>query len=307
MTSILICVVIFLLVVSAYALYRLHKIKQKSIQIISTLEDIQNGNLNRRILATDNDFTDEICYKINEIAKIYAQQLSQAEQTIKTNEQIMTSLSHDIRTPLTTLMGYLDAIQSNVTNDDEKRQYIETAQSKAHSLKNYTDDLFEWFKIQSNEKTYNFEEMDINELSREIIIDWIPQFEKAGLSYEVEIVDNELPVLLDVISYSRIVNNIFLNAINHSGGTQICFSIQEVQDYAVITISDNGSGIAEKDLPYVFNRLYKSDDARTTANSGLGLSIVQELVNAHDGAIFVESTPHAKTTFTINMKKARLR
>jgi len=283
----------------------LHKIKQKSIQIISALEDIQNGNLNRRILATDNDFTDEICYKINEIGKTYARQQSQAEQAIKTNKQIMTSISHDIRTPLTTLMGYLDAVESNITNENEKRQYIKTAQSKAHSLKNYTDDLFEWFKIQSNEKKYNFEEMDINELSRGIIIDWIPQFEKVGLGYEIDINDSELPVLLDVVSYNRIINNILLNAINHSKGTLICFSIQEVQDYVVITISDNGNGIVEKDLPYVFNRLYKGDDARTTASSGLGLSIIKELVNAQDGAIFVDSTPHAKTTFTINMKKAR--
>ena len=303
----LIGVIAFLLGTTMYTQLKLHKLRQKSVQIISALDDIQKGNFNRRILATNNDFTDEICYKINQIAQTYAWQLSQIELTVETNKQIMTSLSHDIRTPLTTLMGYLEAIQNDISKDDEKKQYIETAQSKANTLKDYTDDLFEWFKIQSNEKSYNFEDIDINELSRGIIIDWIPQFEKAGVSYKIEIPDKELIVSLDIVSYNRIINNLVHNAVKHSGGTRICITVDDLQNSAVVTISDNGKGIGEKDLPYVFDRLYKCDDARATGSSGLGLSIVQALVNAHGGVVSVDSAPNIKTTFTVSMKKARLR
>ena len=302
----LILISLAFLVFALSASMKLHKLKKKSVQVISALDDMQNGNLNRRILATNNDFMDEICYKINRIAQAYTEQLSQFALIEKTNKQIMTSLSHDIRTPLTPLIGYLDAIQSGAVCGEEREHYIEIAQSKAYAIKTYTDDLFEWCKINSNEKLYQFEATDINELSRNIIIDWIPQFEKIGLDYEVDISDNKFEIYLDTTAYKRILNNLIYNAMEHSNGTYIRFVIREFEDSALIIVSDNGKGITEKDLPYVFERLYKCDEARPIGSSGLGLSIVHELVKSHGGTVSVESTLGVETSFLINMKKTRL-
>jgi signal transduction histidine kinase len=304
---ILLIIIVCLVMAIGFLVSKISKTKQKIKQILIALDDIQGGNLNRRVLADSNDITADICYKTNEIVQKYKEQLSQAATAEKMNNQIMTSLSHDVRTPLTTLIGYLDAIHDVSSNVVEREQYIETSRQKAYAIKSYTDDLFEWFKINSNEKLYHFETVDINELSRNIMIEWIPQFDKAGLSYDVEIADNEIIVSLDIIAYNRILNNLIHNTVKHSGGSHIRISINDCDENVVITVSDNGKGIPAKDLPYVFERLYKCDDARRIGGSGLGLYIVYELVKAHGGIVSADSTPNEKTAFIINMKKARLR
>jgi len=305
LTYILIIVIICLLIVIGAMTAKSHRARKKSKQILTTLDDIQQGNLNRRILADSSDLTADICYKVNEIALTFKEQLSQAAITEQTNGQIMTSLSHDVRTPLTTLIGYLDAIQSQTVTGEEREQYIERARTKAYAIKDYTDDLFDWFKINSNEKVYHFEAVDINELSRNIIIDWIPQFERAGLSYDIEILEKELSATLDVSSYNRILNNLIQNSIKHSKGSRVGIAIKDCGESVLIEISDNGAGIPADDLPHLFERLYKCDEARTTSSSGLGLSIVYELVKAHGGTVFVESIPNVKTVFTVRLKKTR--
>jgi len=301
-----ILIIIILLIVNGYLSYNQHAKKKKEKQILYILDDIQKGNLKRRLLAEGNDDTAEICYKINEIVRYYEEQLAQMNATEQINKQIMTSLAHDVRTPLTTLIGYLGAIADGTVTGIEKEQYIKTAQAKAYALKNYTDDLFEWFKINSNEKSYAFEIVDINELSRSIISDWIVQFEMANLNYNVNIADDELKVSLDNSAYHRILNNLIHNAVKHSNGSYISIAITDSGSIVQVAVSDNGKGILPKDLPHIFERLYKCDDARPIGSSGLGLSIVYELVKAHGGSVSVESKPNIETTFLINMKKAIL-
>jgi len=301
----IILIIITLLVVIGYLLIKIYEIRKKEKQILGTLEDIQNGNLKRRLLANSNDVTAEVCYKINEIVGYYEKQLNDMNVCEQANRQIMTSLSHDVRTPLTTLIGYLDAIVDGTVAEAEKEAYLLTAQTKAYTLKNYTDDLFEWFKINSNEKSYHFEIIDINELTRNIISNWIVQFEMIGVNYTVHIAEDQLKTSLDTTAYTRILNNLIHNAIKHSNGSQIDVAVQAIENDIQITVTDNGKGILPKDLPHIFERLYRSDEARPIGSSGLGLSIVKELIKAHGGTISVASEPNVATTFYINMRKAR--
>ncbi|WP_313129040.1 sensor histidine kinase [Anaerocolumna sp.] len=273
--------------------------KKKLDDIVSVLEDIEQGNLNRRVLTFDNDMTSNICYKINSIVSNCKEQLMQNTNIEQANRQIMTSLSHDVKTPLTSLIGYLDAIQSGVVLGEEKESYVGIAWRKAYDLKEYVDTLFEWFKLNSNERQFDFKLVDINELTRNIVIEWIPQFEKSGIAYEISIDDEELYLSLDISAYTRIISNLIHNAILHSGGTVIEIRIVKDKNEAIISIIDNGKGIPTSSLPYIFDRLYKYDEARNTKGSGLGLSIVQELVKAHKGKIAVESVPLINTAFHV--------
>ena len=305
MSLIIILIIITLLVIVGYLLIKIHGIRKKEKQMLGTLEDIQNGNLKRRLLANSNNATAEVCFKINEIVGYYEKQLTDMKVTEQANRQIMTSLSHDVRTPLTTLIGYLDAIVDGTVTEAEKQDYLLTAQTKAYTLKNYTDDLFEWFKINSNEKSYHFEIIDINELTRNIISNWIIQFEMIDINYMVNIAQDELKTSLDISAYTRILNNLIENAVKHSNATQINVAVQAIENDIQITITDNGKGILPKDLPHIFERLYRSDEARPIGSSGLGLSIVKELIKAHGGTISVSSDPDVETTFYIFMKKVR--
>lgn len=161
-----------------YTVARLLRVREQLLQIQDALTDIKNGNLNRRVLARKSDMTRKICYDINRIAvndqaKLVAQR--QSEQAYK---RLMTSLSHDVKTPLTSLMGYLEAIQTGVVLGKERDDYLWIAYEKARHLSAFVQSLFEWVKLDSGEQIFHFEEQDICELTRDILADWI-----VGLPY----------------------------------------------------------------------------------------------------------------------------
>jgi signal transduction histidine kinase len=231
----------------------------------------------------------------------YNSRIIELKRSEKAYKQLMTSLSHDVRTPLTSLIGYLDAIHNKVVEGAEKDGYLEIARNKAYNLKDFIDRLFEWFKLDSKERSFYFESLDINELTRSILADWIPIFEKNSITFHVDIPETECNILLDINAYTRMINNIIQNSLDHSGGNQIDISIMQKSDTAVINIFDNGKGIAEKEIPFIFDRLYKCDKSRSHKGSGLGLFIVKELAAAHHGTISAASISDEKTTFTITL------
>ncbi len=297
----LIVVIATLIFIIFFLVFKIFNEKRKLDDIVIVLEDIVQGNMNRRLLTFDNDMTSNLCYKINAIVSNCKEQLIYNADVEQANRQIMTSLSHDVKTPLTSLLGYLDAIQNGVVLGEEKDSYVEIAWRKAYDLKEYVDTLFEWFKLNSNERQFNFELADINELTRNIVIEWIPQFEKSGIIYNISIEDKELYLPLDTSAYTRIVSNLIHNAILHSDGSRIDICIKNDKNKASLSIIDNGKGIPSYSIPYIFDRLYKHDEARNTKGSGLGLSIAQELVKVHKGRISVESVPYTKTAFFVHL------
>lgn len=299
--KILILIIVLLTIIVAILLYQLISIRKRHILISEILDEIKEGNPNRRILARNNEVTADICYKINDIIAANSSKIAELEKSDKAYKQLMTSLSHDVRTPLTSLIGYLDAIHNNIVDGTEKDDYIEIARNKAYNLKDFIDILFEWFKLDSKERIFHFENTDINELTRSIIADWIPIFDKNAVKFNIDIPEAEYYTSLDVVAYTRIINNIIQNSMVHSNGTHIGISIIQKNNAMEITIDDNGKGIYEKEIPYVFDRLYKCDTARSNKGNGLDLSIVKELVTAHNGSISVESVPYDKTSFTITL------
>lgn len=218
-------------------------------------------------------------------------QLAFWRQESELNKQLMTSLSHDVRTPLTTLIGYLDASHKGIVKGAEREEYMETAHIKAHELKAYIDDLFEWFKLGSGEETLIVKPYEIAELTRELLKDFIPVFEEKGLDYEITIPQEQVMVMVDLDDYSRIL---------------ISVSIQSGK--AVICVADDGKGIPKEALPHIFERLYKCDKARSEKGSGLGLNIVKTLTEKMEGSITADSENNHYTTFTLRFPlTARLR
>ena len=185
-------------------------------EMTNALVDVKNGNGNRRILSATNELTAPLAYEINEIVVAYESRLSAVRQTEETNRQLMTSLSHDVRTPLTTLIGYLDAAHKGIVTGKDRDDYIETARRKAHDLKEYIDVLFDWFKLNSNEFALEIQSIEAAEFTRNILIDWIPIFEDKQVDYDIDISEQPVRVRLDIDSYMRIINNLIQNVIAHS-------------------------------------------------------------------------------------------
>ena len=291
-------IVIVLLSVCSSAL-TVRRVKKQISEISDALEDIKNGNGNRRILAETHELIAPLAYAINDIILSYEKRLSAYHQTDETNRQLMTSLSHDVRTPLTTLIGYLDAAHKGIVDGKERDDYIETARRKAHDLKEYIDVLFDWFRLGSNEFSMNIAEIDLTELTRNILIDWIPIFEDTQVDFTIDIPEQPFRVQIDPDGYMRILNNLIQNVISHSHADKIEVALSEQNRNIKILLSDNGIGIGKEDLKHIFDRLYKCDKGRSEKGSGLGLSIVHELVDKLNGTITADSTPGKGTIFTL--------
>ena len=275
------------------------RIKSQTKQATAVLDDIANGNLDRRIITQEDTGISALCYKINEIVINMKTEIVSHQQSEKAYLELITSLSHDIRTPMTSLIGYISAVKDSIVEDTEKTEYIRLSLEKAFDLKDYIDTLFEWLKLESGERTFNFEELDICEFTREIISDWIPQIENRELEHEITIPEAIIKIDIDRSAYRRIINNLLQNIFIHSNASKICLNIRMERQTVEIFISDNGIGISKKDLPYIFDRLYKCDTARSIKGNGLGLSIVHELVKAHGGKISVSSISGQGTSFTL--------
>ena len=295
-TIIAFCIAFVSMCVAVLTVWR---VKKQISEISDALEDIKNGNGNRRILAETHELVAPLAYAINDIILSYEKRLSAYHQTDETNRQLMTSLSHDVRTPLTTLIGYLDAAHKGIVDGKERDDYIETARRKAHDLKEYIDVLFDWFKLGSNEFSMNIAEIDLTELTRNILIDWIPIFEDTQVGFTIDIPEQPFRVQIDPDGYMRILNNLIQNVISHSHADKIEISLSGQGGNIKILLSDNGVGIDKKDLKHIFERLYKCDKGRSEKGSGLGLSIVHQLAAKLNGTITVESTPGEGTVFIL--------
>ncbi|MBE6832205.1 HAMP domain-containing sensor histidine kinase [Faecalispora sporosphaeroides] len=294
--GILFCLALLLSIVCCTKLVR---VKRKLSDMTEALSDIQAGNGNRKILAADNELTAELSFKMNEIVYAYEEQLSQLRSADETNRQLMTSLSHDVRTPLTTLLGYLDAVHRGIVTGKNREDYLEISRRKAYDLKEYIDVLFDWFKLNSSEFSLSIERTELAELTRNILKDWIPVFEENNLIYEIELPEKPLLTRVDLGGYARIIHNLVQNVINHSQATQIKIKMVKQKNDIEICIMDNGIGIEKTDLQHIFQRLYKCDKGRSNKGSGLGLAIVRQMVEKMDGRITVQSEPNQYTNFTV--------
>ena len=282
-----------------WAVYTVRHVKKQILEMADALEDVKNGNGNRRILSEVHELVAPLAYEFNDIVLSYENRLSVYHQTEETNRQLMTSLSHDVRTPLTTLIGYLDAVHKGIACGKERDDYIETARRKAHDLKEYIDVLFDWFKLGSNDFSMNIVALDLTELTRNILIDWIPIFEDAQVDFRIDIPEQPFRVQIDPDGYMRILNNLIQNVISHSYADKIEIALSEQGRNVKILLTDNGVGIEKEDLKHIFERLYKCDKGRSEKGSGLGLSIVHQLVIKMNGTITAESVSGKGTVFTL--------
>lgn len=283
------------------AIFILHKEQRKIKEVVEALSDVRNGNGNRRVLADSSQLLAPLVYEINDIIRSYEDQIADFQQAEETNKQLMTSLSHDVRTPLTTLIGYLDAVHKGVVTGAEREDYIETSRRKAYDLKDYIDVLFDWFKLNSDEFAMVMQRTEVAELTRNILIDWIPLLEDQHIEYSIEIPEQAVIVALDPESYLRIINNLLQNVIMHSQADIVTILLTKQEDIMQLSVADNGVGIGKEDLEKIFSRLFKCDKSRSEKGSGLGLSIAYQLAKKMDGKLTAESSLEQGAIFILTL------
>lgn len=178
----------------------------------------------------------------------------------------------------------------------------EVERNKSYQLKLYVDRLFEWAKLYSNEYRMDMENTDISDLTRQILVDWIPVFEEYKIDYKIDIPEYRININIDTRAYETILSNIIQNVIRHSKCSNIIIELI-VADSIMMKVRDNGIGISQEELIHIFDRLYKVDKSRGTSGNGLGLSIVKQLIESLNGNIIVNSELNQGTEFQIIIPK----
>ncbi len=275
--------------------------KKRLHEISNVLDDIYDGNLNRRLLANENTALSELVYKINDIVIQDKNKFLEIDKSEKAYKRLVTSLSHDIRTPLASLIGYLEVLENGSVSKEEHDKFLKIAETKALNLSDYIQSLFEWLNLESGEWVYNFEKENICEVTRIILADWIIKLERSNMRFQFDIPEKAIYLITDKNAFERIINNILVNIMKHSRADFLTVSLMLVETYVVIEISDNGIGISNKDLPFIFDRLYKCDNSRSENSNGLGLAITKELVSLLNGNISVTSKVNVGTIFKIEI------
>ncbi len=252
----------------------------------------------RNSFVKGNGILADINFELNDILEESRRQFVKLQRAEQANRQLLTDLSHDVRTPLASLIGYLESLDAR--NAKDREEYVRVAYRKALDLKELTDMLFQWFKLASDEQRYEKRAYDINELTREVLIEHIPALEKKNISFAANISEEEWFVTLDQMAYARIINNLLSNAMKHGKCSRIEVGTEKQGSRVTVSVSNDGIAIPENEIPFLFGRLYKCDAARSGTGTGLGLAIVRELTDAMSGEITVTSIPGGKTAFCIS-------
>ncbi len=273
-------------------------LKRRIVRLTESVRQIE-GKTYEKLFVKGHSAIDCLALEINKIENRHEKDILALEKLEQANRELLTNLSHDVRTPLTTLLGYLDALEEGVVQGEEKERYIKTARKKAYDLKRLVDELFDWFKIHSGEMKLQNEAADFHEMNRRLIIEWLPVLERHSIRLSVSIPEKEAPVLLDRIAYGRVFGNILQNAVEHSGCTAFHIEAQTRGDRVEICFRDDGVGINPKQLEHLFERLYKADSSRNRRTSGLGLAIARQLTERMAGTLHAESLPGKFTQFCI--------
>lgn len=212
---------IALIVICLGLMFLLAGIWRQIKKINQVLDEIIEGKTDRRILIRKYSLLSDTCYKLNQIMMDNRERIIQTKRQEHRNEKLMTSLSHDIRTPLTSIIGHLDAVHYQYIHGEMNAESVRQAREKAYVLKDYLDDLFQWFKLNSKEEKAEMEPLDMVEETRAVFANWVAAFEGNGISYDFVSDMDEIWISMDRIFYARIVNNLLKNAMEHSGASKI--------------------------------------------------------------------------------------
>jgi signal transduction histidine kinase len=279
--------------------------KMKYVEEISSgLKEISKGDLSFRVDKKGKDELSTLATNINHMAEEIQLMIEKERRAEKAKNELITNVSHDLRTPLTSVMGYLGLIKDKkYENEDQMLEYLNIASSKAEKLKVLIEALFEYTKLTNDGIELKKQQVNINELVDQLVEELIPIFDENDIEIIKNIPSEKLYLNIDSDKMVRVFENILMNAVKYGYKPgQITINIYKDQSKLIVSISNRGDHIEEEELEKLFDRFYRVDKARNTASggSGLGLAIAKSIVELHDGVIWAKSEGNL-TTFIVEL------
>jgi len=220
------------------------------------------------------------------------------------SKQLIINLSHDLKTPITTLIGYSKILKDSEHDCEEQKKYISYISEASDRLNIMINILFEQVKFQYTDYNLNLTEDDMNSFLRDIVAQYYLAYEEKGFKIDIDISEEKYIMCFDQIHMKRVFSNILENCIEHNIiPTDVCIFSKEFKDKYVIQFKDNGIGIKDKLKEKIFEPFYQEDISRNSANSGIGLYVARQIIEKHGGNIYLTNDTDYKTIFEIHFNK----
>jgi len=272
--------------------------------VIGELHYIADGHLEHRINLRVNRDLQRVIDSVNTLVDSTVRSMEEERKIEKSKDELITNVSHDLRTPLTSIIGYLGLIEDNqYQTKDELTKYTHTAYVKAQQMKVLVEDLFEYTKVRQTSTPIAKTTFDMEQMLEQLAASFELEAQKKNMQIMVECQPAPLMMEADTEKLGRVFNNLIANALKYGkGGKQIILSAEKVGQEAIIKVSNDGQQIPSDSLNQLFDRFYRVEASRSqeTGGTGLGLAITQSIVALHGGYIYADSAPEL-TSFVIHL------
>jgi two-component system sensor histidine kinase BaeS len=264
-------------------------------ELTAASQAMARGDLEQRVAVRSQD-------ELGELAAAFNRMSSELARANQARRQMTTDIAHDLRTPLTVIKGYAEALRDG--DLPPAAATFETIYQEAEHLSRLVEDLRTLSLVDAGKLTLNRSALLPRDLLERVAAAYLPQAQRLGVTLSVDAAADLSPVYVDPDRFARVLGNLVGNALRYTPeGGRITLAAQQQADAILLAVRDTGVGIAPTDLPQIFDRFYRGDDARETneGESGLGLAVAKSLVEAHGGSISVASTLGERSVFTITL------
>ena len=279
------------------------------VKLRKATQNIKEGNLDFVLEVDGTDEFAELCRDFEEMRRRLKESAEEKVLLDKENKELISNISHDLKTPITAVKGYVEGIMDGVADTPEKMdRYVRTIYNKTNEMDHLINELTFYSKIDTNRIPYTFSKLNVDDYFSDCAEDVGLELETRGIQlYYANYVEKDVLVIADGEQIRRVIHNIISNAIKYMDKPKgvIQIRVKDVGDFIQVEIEDNGKGIASKDLTYIFDRFYRTDVSRNSSKggSGIGLSIVRKILEDHCGKVWATSREGIGTIMYFVLRK----
>ena len=279
------------------------------VKLRKATQNIKEGNLDFVLEVDGTDEFAELCRDFEEMRRRLKESAEEKVLLDKENKELISNISHDLKTPITAVKGYVEGIMDGVADTPEKMDsYVRTIYNKTNEMDHLINELTFYSKIDTNRIPYTFSKLNVDDYFSDCAEEVGLELETRGIQlYYANYVEKDVLVIADGEQIRRVIHNIISNAIKYMDKPKgvIQIRVKDVGDFIQVEIEDNGKGIASKDLTYIFDRFYRTDVSRNSSKggSGIGLSIVRKILEDHGGKVWATSREEIGTIMYFVLRK----